>query len=156
MAVIDQRRKDLGQVLRYLAVGASNTLFGYGLYALFTHLHRHVAYGYVIALIAGNIIAISVSFLGYKWLVFRTKRNYLKEWLKTMTVYGTGTLLNLALLPLLVALLRHMTRLGDKTPYVAQAILICFIVTLTFFGHKHFTFGGQGRRGPQEDPLAPA
>lgn len=129
------------QVLRYLMVGAWNTLFGYGLFALFTHLLRDVAYGYILAMIAGNLIAITVSFLGYKWFVFRTKGNYLREWLKTMTVYGSGMLLNAVLLAPLVGLLRHATRLGDRSPYVAQALLSALVVVLSFFGLKHFTFG---------------
>ena len=141
MSQPDEQRQHLGQVLRYLMVGAWNTLFGYGLFALFTHLLRHVAYGYIPALIAANIVAITVSFLGYKWFVFRTKGNYLREWLRTMTVYGTGMLLNAALLAPLVALLRHVTRLGDKSPYIAQAFLAVMVVALSFFGHKHFTFG---------------
>ncbi len=143
----------MGQVFRYLVVGAWNTVLGYSLFVLFTHLLRHVAYGYIPAVIVSNIIAISISFLGYKWFVFRTKGNYLREWLRTMTVYGTGMLLNAALLGPFVALLRHATRLGDKSPYVAQACLVLMIVTLSFFGHKHFTFG---KRKAPELPIASA
>lgn len=141
MAQPAETRQHGWQVLRYLFVGAWNSLFGYGLFALFNHLLRHVPYGYIPALIAANIIAISAAFLGYKWFVFRTAGNYLREWLRTMTVYGTGMLINAALLAPLVGLLHRYTRLGEKSPYVGQAFLAVLIVALSFFGHKHFTFG---------------
>jgi putative flippase GtrA len=135
-----QRRTDIRQVLRYLVVGGWNTLFGYGLFAFFTHLLRHVPYGYLPALVAANVIAVSVAFLGYKWFVFRTAGNYLREWLKTMTVYGTGMLVNAALLAPLVGILHSYSRLGERAPYVGQAFLAVMVVVLSFLGHKHFTF----------------
>ena len=68
------------QFLRYLLVGAWNTVFGYLTYAVLTWvLSRHLAYGYLYAAVFSNVIAISVAFLGYKWFVFKTHGNYLRE-----------------------------------------------------------------------------
>ena len=37
-----------------------------------------------------NLIAITVAFLGYKWFVFRTRGNYLVEWIRCFGVYGSS------------------------------------------------------------------
>lgn len=151
------------QFLRYLLVGGWNTAFGYFLYAGFTWiLSRHLAHGYIYAAILANIIAISVSFLGYKWFVFRTRGNYLHEWVRCLAVYGTAALPNLLLLPAVVNLLIYVFHVppGAKVghlshwqfslesfratfltaPYIAGALLTVFTVIFSFFGHRHFSF----------------
>src|ERR1700761_1169185 len=68
-------------IFRYLLVGACNTIFGYGCFVLFTVLLDPVfSYGYVFASLLSNLFSITFAFLGYKWLVFKTRGNYLKEW----------------------------------------------------------------------------
>jgi putative flippase GtrA len=91
------------QFMRYLLVGAWNTAFGYVTYAALTWvLSRHLAYGYLYAAVFSNFIAISVAFLGYKWFVFKTHGNYLREWLRCFVVYGAAALPGLLLLPVVV------------------------------------------------------
>ena len=85
-------------------------------------------------------INITVSFLGYKWFVFRTKGNYLREWLRCVGVYGGNILFGLALLPLMVFVLRHHFGLQKQAPYISGALLTGFTVIVSFFGHKHFSF----------------
>lgn len=135
-----------GQFLRYVLVGGFNTVFGYCTFAalnwvLFRH---HVPVSYLFALVPAHFINITVAFLGYKWFVFRTHGNYLREWLKAVAVYTTSLLPALVLLPLLVHLLMHFTSLGNNAPYVANAILTVFGVIYNFVGHKEVTF----RRNP--------
>jgi putative flippase GtrA len=137
------RRFPLGQVIRYLIVGAWNTLFGYGLFALFTYLLRHVASDYAAAMTANvlsSVIAITVAFLGYKWFVFKTKGNYLREYLRCYVVYGTAFLIGLALLPVLMMLLNAMLVPRDSVPYIAGAILTAGTVLVSFVGHRQFSF----------------
>src|SRR5208282_768109 len=94
------------QFVRYLLVGVWNTVFGYLVYVTLTWVFsRHVAYGYLYAAVLSNIIAITVAFFGYKWFVFKTRGNYLREWLRCFMVYGAAALPNLLLLPVVVNVL---------------------------------------------------
>ena len=130
-----------GQFGRYLLVGVWNTAFGYGTFALFTHLLENVVpQSYMLASVLANFINITVSFLGYKWFVFRTKGNYLREWIRCVGVYGSNALVGLAILPVLVYAIRHYSQWQRQAPYIAGAILTAFTVLVSFFGHKHFSF----------------
>src|SRR6185295_9891200 len=80
-----------GQVARYLAVGVWNTAFGYGTYAAFTALlYDSFPYSYLAASVLSGLLNISVSFLGYKWFVFKTKGHYLREWARCVAVYSSS------------------------------------------------------------------
>ena len=95
-----------GQLLRYLLVGGWNTVFGYVCFFLMNSwLSRFVTwYPYIVASLSASLISISVAFLGYKWFVFRTRGNYLREWLRTLTVYSGSVLIaTVALAPLVGA-----------------------------------------------------
>ena len=128
--------------LRYLAVGALNTAFGYGCFALFTMLLTpFMAYGYVVASLLANLVAITFSFLGYKWFVFKTHGQYLKEWIRCVGVYTGSMLLSAAVLPLLVPIVCRQTGNAETAPYIAGAIVLGFSVVFSFFGHRHISFG---------------
>ena len=129
------------QVLRYLAVGVCNTLVGYGCFALFTMaLTPLVAYGYVLASLLANLVSITFAFLGYKWFVFKTEGNYLKEWARCVAVYSAGMVLSAAALPFVVALVRHQGASIHNSPYIAGAIVLLSSVMFSFLGHRHFSF----------------
>ena len=88
--------------------------------------------------------ALPSSFLGYKLLVFRTKGNFLERstW-RCYVVYGTSTVVNLLLLPVLVAVLNDLcVRRRVYSPYIAGAILTAGTVVVSFFGHQQYTFAG--------------
>jgi len=145
--IIDERWREFtahippGQFGRYLLVGLWNTVFGYGMFAAFTALlNPVVSHSYMWASALSSVINITVAFLGYKWFVFKTKGNYLREWLRCMTVYGSGIVLGLIVLPILVFLIRHNTRFDAQAPYIAGALLSGFVVVYSFLGHKHFSF----------------
>jgi putative flippase GtrA len=133
--------KSVGQFVRYILVGGFNTVFGYGLFALLTWSFRGLgAYNYMYAAVLSNFIAISVAFLGYKWFVFRTRGNYLIEWLRCFGVYGSGALIGLAGLPILVPILRRSLHKPEEAPYIAAAILAVITVVFSFLGHKNISF----------------
>jgi putative flippase GtrA len=130
-----------GQFLRYLLVGGWNTLFGYGTYALFTALLMpRVRFGYILASVFSSLINITMAYFGYKFLVFKTKGNYLVEWFRCILVYGSGMLPGLVLLPLLVEGLHYAFHLGRSAPYIGGAFITALTVIYSFFGHKHFSF----------------
>jgi putative flippase GtrA len=132
-----------GQFIRYLIVGVWNTGFGYALYAGFVALLDpilHQPRSYLLASILSNIIAISGAFLGYKWFVFKTKGNYLREWLRCFLVYGSSMVIGLLLLPILVQLVRAVIHSERSAPYIAGAALTGLSVIYSFFGHRKYSF----------------
>jgi putative flippase GtrA len=165
-----------GQFLRYLCVGVINTLFGYTCFAFFLYLlngtmpQRLLYLAVMLASIAAFPINVTVAYLGYKFLVFRTKGNYIREWLRCFTVYGVGALPSLLALPAVTRLLqtffhRHSVELHHllvsiERPlsgallvvmqriatghalagYLAGAIVVAASTIYTFLGHKNVTF----------------
>jgi len=142
MSEVRPEHHSIRQMGRYLLVGAFNTLFGYSLFAVFNFCLQGVgSYSYMVASLLANMIAISAAFLGYKWFVFKTRGNYLREWLRCVAVYSSGMLITLAGLPILVPLLRRfMVQRPQGAPYVAAAIMAVVTVIVSFFGHKHISF----------------
>jgi putative flippase GtrA len=134
-------QRPLSQFLRYILVGGFNTAFGYGLFALLNWAFRGLgSYSYMYAAVLANLIAITVAFLGYKWFVFRTRGNYLIEWIRCLGVYGSSMLINLAGLPILVPIFRHHLQRPEHAPYFAAAILAVVTVLFSFVGHKNISF----------------
>ncbi len=130
-----------GQFLRYLLVGGWNTLFGYACFAIFTALLQpRMAYGYVVAIVISNPLSITVSYLGYKWFVFKTKGNYLREWSRCVLVYSGSMLISIIMLPIVVQSLRRLTPLDEAAPYLGGALIMACSVVYSFFGHKHYSF----------------
>jgi len=129
------------QLARYLIVGIWNTAFAYGSFALFTFwLAKYMPASYMAASLLSSILNITVSFLGYKWFVFKTKGNYLKEWSKCLMVYSASIVLGLALLPPAVLAVSYLTKNPSSAPYIAGALLMGFNVIISFVGHKKFSF----------------
>jgi len=101
-----------GQFVRYLCVGAFNTVFGYFSYVIFltllsTALPPRLLYLTVILASALTTpVNITVAYFGYKLFVFRTSGNYLREWLKCFAVYGIGMIPGLVALSALTRLLQ--------------------------------------------------
>ncbi len=130
------------QFLRYLLVGGFNTLFGLAVSELLVLLlsKPFPHYGYIATPILSNLINVTVSYLGYKWFVFKTEGRYLPEWLRAMAVYSIPMLVNTAALPALKTLLQRMGHLGASAPYVAVALLTGMTVIYSFIGNRKFTF----------------
>ena len=99
-----------------------------------------IPYSYIAASVISSLLNISVSFLGYKWFVFKTKGNYLREWIRCVGVYSGGILFGVLTLPVLVVIIRHNTRFVAQAPYIAGAFLTAFMVVYSFLGHKKFSF----------------
>lgn len=120
------------QIVRYLLVGVWNTIFGAGIYALLYWLfgaHVH----YLLLLVPANVLAITNAFLGYKYIVFKTRGNAWREYLRCYVVYGGMLLFNAALLFVLVTFMRLM-------PPVANVACVFTTTIVTYFSHKHFSF----------------
>jgi len=139
---LEQRtHKSVRQFVRYILVGGFNTAFGYGLFAFLNWSFRGLGpYNYMFAAVLANFIAISVAFLGYKWFVFRTRGNYLMEWIRCFGVYGSSALIGLIGLPILVPIFRRILHKPEEAPYIAAAILTVITIVFSFVGHKNISF----------------
>ena len=126
---------------RYLLVGAWNTLFGYGSFAAFTALlDPIVPHSYILACVISGLLNITVSYLGYKWFVFKTQGHYLREWARCVAVYSSAIVINVLLLPVFVFAIRRWTNFFAAAPYIAGAVLIGCTTIYSFVGHKRFSF----------------
>jgi len=131
-----------GVLGRFLSIGLLNTLFAYSSFAVLAYLFGRYfpAYGFVLAALISGFANVTFSFLTYKWFVFRTRGNYLIEWIRCTTVYSGGIVINTALLPVVVFALRALTPMYAAAPYVGAAILIVVTTIVNFFAHKEFSF----------------
>jgi len=126
---------------RYFLVGIWNTVFGYTTYAALTLLLTpHLPYAYILATVLASLLNITVAFLGYKWFIFKTKGNYLREWMRCVLVYSGAIMMGILLLPVLVYAVRHATRFDAAAPYIAGAVLTGLNLVAGFVGHKTFSF----------------
>ena len=120
--------------LLYLAVGGWNTVFGYAVWAVLQALLGDRLHYLVIVLIAWPIAVLN-AYLGYRYLVFRSRGPILRELPRFSLVYVATLLVNLALLPIVLRVLPFNI-------YVDQALLLAVVVVSSFLAHKYFSFGG--------------
>jgi len=144
-----------GLFLRYLVGGGWNTVFGYSVFAgIYYVLHSYaiptanVYWQVITAQTVSTPINITASYFCYKVFVFRTKGNFLREWLKSIGVYGSGFLPGIVLLPLLVKVLLYLPHMQGSAPYIANALLLGVGAIYSFLGHKHFTFKASAKKAP--------
>ncbi len=171
-----------GQIVRYLCVGVFNTAFAYVTFAVALTLLNNALpqrFLYLTVVLSSVIVTplnITVAFFGYKFFVFRTKGNFVREWLRCFAVYGTGMIPGLIALSALTKLLqaafhrdstslhtmlgtleqhlsgaplRWVTHIGTgkaMAGYVAGALMIFFTTIYSFMGHKHVTFKARGEQ----------
>jgi putative flippase GtrA len=120
------------QKLRFLIVGAWNTAFGYAVTVL---LYQALATELHVALIGmlANILGITMSFLTYKTLVFRTKGHWFREYVKAYVVYGINAVMSILLL------WGFVKGLGWSI-YLAQLAVTILTVVIAYLGHSRWTF----------------
>ncbi len=135
-----------GQFLRYLCVGGFNTIFGYSTAAGLLYLLSHYVpprYAYLTAPAASVLstpLNITVAYFGYKILVFKTRGNYLVEWLRTFAVYGSGMIPGLLALSAVTRFFQSALHLQHAAGYLALALIQGLTTIYSFVGHKKFSF----------------
>ena len=122
--------------ISYLLAGLWNTVFGYTLSLVLYSLLRSYLHILAISLIA-NIISISISFITYKIFVFKSKGNWLQEYIRCYIVYGMISLVTMVILWISVDFI--------KTPFwIAQGLLMPIMILFSYIWHKKFTFNMTG------------
>jgi putative flippase GtrA len=124
--------------LLYLVIGGWNTVFGYAVWALLQVLLGDRLHYLVIVLIAWPIAVLN-AYLGYRYLVFRSRGPILRELPRFSLVYAATLVVNLAVLPLALAVVPFNI-------YVVQAVFMMAVVVCSYLGHKYFSFRALDRR----------
>lgn len=140
------------QSVRFLVIGGGNTLFGVAdtfvvLKLLFMLQPGQPKLMGTLAMASSSMVNIGFSFLTYKWFVFRTKGNYLKEYLRSLTIYLPSLALNTFLVAPLAVLLHRWTGYDRGSVYMAMGAILAFTIVFSFFGHKHVSFRQDGAPG---------
>ncbi len=135
-----------GEVIRFLMVGGFNTVFSLALYSsfviLFSHLLPHRGKPLIadIAFAISTPASITVAFLCYKHFVFRTKGNYLREWLRCFAVYSVSFPMGLVILPTATHVFLRVALTHAYAPFLAGLVNSCVIACYSYFAHKKFSF----------------
>ena len=130
------RRRE--QVL-YLAVGAWNTFFGYAVWAVLQLLLGDRLHYLVIVVIAWPIAVLN-AYLGYRYLVFRSRNSIVREFPRFALVYVASLVAGLVLLPIGLAVLPFNI-------YAVQALLTVLVIVGSYLSHRYFSFGADRRTG---------
>ncbi|WP_190320110.1 GtrA family protein [Candidatus Enterovibrio escicola] len=122
----------LPEKIRFILVGGFNTIFGFVVFTLLCLLADDYS-NYLIILVSSNLIAVVVAFLMLKFLVFQTKGNYLKEFMRCYLTYLVMLGINVLLLYLMVDVLA-------QDIVISQFVITVLIVIFSYLGHKYFSF----------------
>jgi hypothetical protein len=124
--------REAPESLRFLAVGAFNTLLGFGAFALIQFLIG-AWIGEVLVLVLAHLSVSTIAFFLHRRITFRAYGNLLIDFVRFQSVYIIPVGINLVVLPLLV-------RVAGMNVYLAQGIITIFSVIVSYFGHKYFSF----------------
>lgn len=120
------------QPLRFLVIGGWNTGSGFLVFALLYYLlSPHVHYMAILA--ATVVLNVTNAFICYKFIVFRTRGNYLREYFRFYAVYAVPIGLGFVLLPFTIEVLK-------LNAYLAQALVTFLLAGVSYLGHKHISF----------------
>jgi len=126
------RRLVRDERVAFILVGAVNTAVGVGWFVLFHYLVGAVL-GYMGTLVLAHVAAVLCAFVMHRRLVFRVRGHVLLD-LARFEVVNLGALaLNAVILPVCVEVLGF-----DVIP--AQLVATALCVTLTYLGHRMFSF----------------
>lgn len=117
---------------RFLFVGAFNT--GWGILVSYcTYFLLETSLSVFSILVIANILAITSSFITLKTLVFKTKGNWIREYLKSYYVYGFIALVGMFSMIVMVDNL-------NLNYYLSQLIATLGCAILSYFLNKKYTF----------------
>lgn len=138
------RRLLAEEKVRFVLVGGTNTVVGYGLFVVF-ELTIGRSLGYLVSLYLSYLIAVALAFVLHRRFTFRVSGtgNALLDFVRFAGVYVVTLLINTAALPLLVELV-------GLVPVVAQAIVVVVTTVVSYFGHRFFSFRRPGERPVHE------
>ncbi len=124
----------LDEKVRFVIAGIGNMGIRYLIFVLLGLVFT--VNRYQIILLVTWLSSSVIAFLSYKYLVFRTEGNHMKEFVKSLLIWCLSYILNAALLEVLVGRLQWNV-------YAAQGLVIVLIVVINYLLFKHFAFKKQ-------------
>lgn len=118
--------------IRFVLVGAYNTLFGLVAFALL-HQTLHRRLHYLVILPIAHVLAVTNAFIGHRTWTYRVKGNLLLDFLRFNLSYLGLLAAGMIAMPLLVK------GLGIH-PVLASAATLGVPPLISFFVHKHVSF----------------
>ncbi len=118
-------------IIKFVLVGACNTLVSFLLFVLFIKILGEERYQ--VSLLASWSLSSVISFTMQKVFVFQTKGNWLKEYVKCLMTWAIGYCINAVSLELIV----HYAGLHV---IIGQIIAIFLTTVSTFLLFKYFAF----------------
>lgn len=122
--------------LLYLVVGGWNTLFTYVSFSALYYLLHGQLFSSVILFLSYALSSIN-GFLGFRYVVFKSKGHPVVEYLKFQLVWIPLLAINLVALPLMLAY-------TSLNAYVVQALFAVSFLVIGYLGNKYFTFRKPG------------
>ncbi len=122
----------LPQKIRFLLVGGYNTVFSYGLYALFVYIGIKAQ----VALLLSFAISSINSYVTQKIYVFATKGDYFNEYVKCLCTWTGSYAINAVLLFI------FMQAMGMNA-YLAELIVLILLTIYSYVALKYFAFRGK-------------
>jgi putative flippase GtrA len=120
--------------VRFLAVGATNTLVGYLLFASFYQFVFHdIAFGYILSLVFSYCFSTVLAFVLYRRFVFRVTGHIWRDFARFLGVNLLAVGINLVSLPFLV-------EVAGLSPLISQALILVCTTLVSFLGHKSVSF----------------
>ncbi len=87
----------------------------------------------MVILVFSSVVNITQAYVCHKFFVFKTKGNYLKEYLRYYMVYSIPMALGFVFFPFCIEVLK-------MNFYFTQALLTFVTVIISYFGHKNISF----------------
>ena len=117
----------------FLIVGAANTLIGFLWYTFFLWAFHALPAGYMIALVAAQIVSVLCAFVLYRRFVFRVRGHVWRDLIRFSSVYAVSFGINLVALPILVEVV-------GMNPLVSQVVIVVITTIVSYVGHNYFSF----------------
>lgn len=122
----------MSEKLRFLFIGAYNTAFGYGVFAVL-YLLTHQSMHYLVIATISHLLSVTHSFLTHRYIVFRDHGRIIPAFLRFNAATAATLAFGLSAITLLVEVM-------DVTPLVGQAIVIALSTVGSYLLHRRFTF----------------
>ncbi len=119
--------------VRFLLTGVLNSLFGLIMFPFFYYFLEEYKLHYLIILTISQFVCIIFAYFTNKFLVFKTKGNYIPELLKFFTFHLSHFIINLMALPILVEFFQF-------EPVMAQIFFAITVIITSYFWQSRITF----------------
>lgn len=119
--------------IEYLLVGGVNTVIGLSAFPALYFLTKSYKLHYMVVLAVSQILCVTIAFFTNKYFVFRTKGNYLSEYMKFSAFYSAYFVINLIVMPVLV-------EMAGMSPVKSQILISIGIIISSYFWHSKITF----------------